>query len=80
MNVTSLDESKYLMNHFLSLALSRGFACTQKEAQYKELNARYEKMQLDSRLRDQLLEQVLQESGISLQTQHDCKSLRLILC
>lgn len=55
------------MEHLLSLALSRGFDCTQKEAQYKELCARYEKMQLDSKLRDQLLEQVLQDSGITIQ-------------
>ena len=74
LNVASVEESKYLLEHLLSLALSQGFDCTQKESQYKELSARYDKMQMDSRLRDQLLEQVLQDSGITIQTQYECKA------
>lgn len=74
MNTSSLQETKYLLEHLLSLALSRGYDCTQKEAQYKELCARYEKMQLDTKLRDQLLDQVLRDSGITLQSQiSDCE-------
>lgn len=65
------------MEHLLSLALSRGFECTQKESQYKELSARYEKMQMDSRLREQLLNQVFQDSGIIIQTQSERKSVRV---
>lgn len=78
MNTSSLQESKYLLEHLLSLALSRGFDCTQKEAQYKELCARYEKIQLDTKLRDQLLDQVLKDSGITLQSHMDCEYMILI--
>ncbi|XP_067931429.1 kinesin-like protein KIF21A [Watersipora subatra] len=49
LDVSSVDESKYLLEHLLSLALTQGFACTQKESQFKELTARYDKMQMDSR-------------------------------
>ncbi|XP_067930775.1 kinesin-like protein KIF21A [Watersipora subatra] len=71
LDVSSVDESKYLLEHLLSLALTQGFACTQKESQFKELTARYDKMQMDSRLRDQLLDQVLQDSGITIQSQQE---------
>ena len=74
--MTSLEESKYLLEHLLSLALTKGYDCTQKDAQFKELNAKYERLEIDSRLRDQLLEQMLQDSGVSLHVDRDSK-LRL---
>ncbi|XP_067951778.1 kinesin-like protein KIF21A isoform X2 [Watersipora subatra] len=71
LDVSSVDESKYLLEHLLSLALTQGLACTHKESQFKELTARCDKMQMDSRLRDQLLDQVLQDSGITIQSQQE---------
>lgn len=76
LSVSSLEESKYLLEHLYSLAKSKGFDCTQKDTQYRELSAQFEKLRLDSRLREQLMEQLLQDSGVTLAVNQEGKSLQ----
>lgn len=69
LSVSSLEESKYLLEHLYSLTKSKGFDCTQKDTQYRELSAQFEKLKMDSRLREQLMEQVFQDAGVTLLVQ-----------
>jgi len=42
---------------------------TQKDLAYKQLVAKFEKAQMDSKLRDQLLEQMMSDAGIIIQSE-----------
>ncbi|XP_033638364.1 kinesin-like protein KIF21A isoform X2 [Asterias rubens] len=57
----SLQEAKYMLEHFLQLTINKGQHASQKESQVKELEAKLHQEEQNSFLQAQLLQHVLSE-------------------
>ncbi|XP_022094071.1 kinesin-like protein KIF21A isoform X3 [Acanthaster planci] len=65
----SLQEAKYMLEHFLQLTINKGQHASQKESQVKELEAKLHQEEQNSFLQQQLLQHVL--SGQDLDVEFD---------
>ncbi|XP_072003219.1 kinesin-like protein KIF21A isoform X7 [Engystomops pustulosus] len=59
----TLTEARYLLDHFLSMAVSKGLQTAQKEAQIKVLEGRLKQIEITSATQNQLLFHMLKEKA-----------------
>ncbi|KAM3926339.1 kinesin-like protein KIF21A isoform 6-T6 [Leptodactylus fuscus] len=59
----TLTEARYLLDHFLSMAVSKGLQTAQKEAQVKVLEGRLKQIEITSATQNQLLFHMLKEKA-----------------
>ncbi|XP_018408018.1 PREDICTED: kinesin-like protein KIF21A [Nanorana parkeri] len=59
----TLTEARYLLDHFLSMAVSKGLQAAQKEAQVKVLEGRLKQTEITSSTQNQLLFHMLKEKA-----------------
>nr|DBA31288.1 TPA: hypothetical protein GDO54_007164 [Pyxicephalus adspersus] len=59
----TLTEARYLLDHFLSMAVSKGLQAAQKEAQVKVLEGRLKQTEITSATQNQLLFHMLKEKA-----------------
>eukprot|EP00062_Callorhinchus_milii_P022009 gi/632979361/ref/XP_007906425.1/ PREDICTED: kinesin-like protein KIF21A [Callorhinchus milii] len=59
----SLTEARYLLDHFLSMAINKGLQAAQKESQIKMLEGRLKQIEINSATQNQLLFHMLKEKA-----------------
>ncbi|XP_069833332.1 kinesin-like protein KIF21A isoform X7 [Dendropsophus ebraccatus] len=59
----TLTEARYLLDHFLSMAVSKGLQAAQREAQIKVLEGRLKQIEITSATQNQLLFHMLKEKA-----------------
>ncbi|XP_056429623.1 kinesin-like protein KIF21A isoform X4 [Hyla sarda] len=59
----TLTEARYLLDHFLSMAVSKGLQAAQREAQIKVLEGRLKQIEITSSTQNQLLFHMLKEKA-----------------
>ncbi|XP_040268316.1 kinesin-like protein KIF21A isoform X2 [Bufo bufo] len=59
----TLTEARYLLDHFLSMAVSKGLLAAQREAQIKVLEGRLKQIEITSATQNQLLFHMLKEKA-----------------
>ncbi|XP_067420528.1 kinesin-like protein KIF21A isoform X9 [Emydura macquarii macquarii] len=62
-NACTLTEARYLLDHFLTMGISKGFQAAQKEAQVKVLEGRLKQTEITSATQNQLLFHMLKEKA-----------------
>ncbi|XP_016047445.1 kinesin-like protein KIF21A isoform X4 [Erinaceus europaeus] len=62
-NACTLTEARYLLDHFLSMGISKGLQAAQKEAQIKVLEGRLKQTEITSATQNQLLFHMLKEKA-----------------
>ena len=63
----NLEEAKYLLEHFMQLAIDKGVYASQKETESKELNAKLHQENVNSTLqRDMLQYLIVNQTGIEI--------------
>uniref|UniRef100_A0A8C3TED7 Kinesin-like protein KIF21A n=1 Tax=Chelydra serpentina TaxID=8475 RepID=A0A8C3TED7_CHESE len=62
-NACTLTESRYLLDHFLTMGINKGLQAAQKEAQIKVLEGRLKQTEITSATQNQLLFHMLKEKA-----------------
>ncbi|XP_041110800.1 kinesin-like protein KIF21A isoform X4 [Polyodon spathula] len=62
-NSCTLTEARYLLDHFLSMAINKGLQAAQKEAQIKVMEGRLKQTEINSATQNQLLFHMLKEKA-----------------
>ncbi|KFV56608.1 Kinesin-like KIF21A, partial [Gavia stellata] len=62
-NACTLTEARYLLDHFLTMGISKGLQAAQKEAQIKVLEGRLKQTEITSATQNQLLFHMLKEKA-----------------
>ncbi|XP_063053107.1 kinesin-like protein KIF21A isoform X2 [Engraulis encrasicolus] len=59
----TLSESRYLMDHFMTMAINKGLQAAQKESQIKVMEGRLKQIEINSATQNQLLFHMLKEKA-----------------
>uniref|UniRef100_A0A8C8SQE1 Kinesin-like protein KIF21A n=1 Tax=Pelusios castaneus TaxID=367368 RepID=A0A8C8SQE1_9SAUR len=62
-NACTLTEARYLLDHFLTMGINKGFQAAQKEAQVKVLEGRLKQTEITNNTQNQLLFHMLKEKA-----------------
>ena len=64
----NLEEAKYLLEHFVTLAIDKGMQASQKDAENKELRAKLHQENVNSTLqRDMLQFLIVNQTGLEIE-------------
>ncbi|CAH1785793.1 unnamed protein product [Owenia fusiformis] len=58
----NLQEAKYLIEHFMALAVNKGLACMQKENEVKEISANLHRFEVQNKFQYDLLQHIVVDS------------------